>query len=212
MEIHQDSVNGMSLCEPVYLSDPIIPSYSMWTGLLNIASLERAARRDLLVVYGRHAPIALSEKRATVNTTLTLMTNTLIERESMIRIIDSGRIIMLRNPDVRYPETNWYMSLGDVSEERILPDHRDPRRRWRVDIQLVDRPAGSIASIDGQTWGEAKNEYPTWGALKAANAYWMTLLIGRVITVATSDSAGVLVAQSDPGLYPTAAAARWSGA
>lgn len=210
MDIHEDSVNGMSLCEPVYFSDPIIPSYSMWIGLLSIAPLERAARRELLVVYGRHAPIALSEKRASVNTTLTVMTNTLNEREALIRIINSGRIIMMRNPDSRYPETQWYMSLGDVSEERILPDHRDPRRRWKIDVQLVDRPSGSIASIDGQTWAEAKSTYPTWKNLKDENAYWMTLIIGRMVTVATNDMSQILATEQDPGLYPTAKAARWS--
>ena len=41
----------------------------------------------------------------------------------------------MRNPDVRiegtrlvssYPENNWYISVGDLVEERVFTDHRRP--------------------------------------------------------------------------------------
>jgi hypothetical protein len=86
--------------------------------------------------------------------------------------------LLLRNPDPSYPETNWYISIGDVSEERILTDHRDPRRRWVVGAQVVDRPSALMAAVNGQAWQNVRDTYENWAAVEAENTSWLSVLIG----------------------------------
>lgn len=145
------SVNfDVRLCEPVYLSDPLIPSFGSWFGLLGIDPLSYPSRSELYDVLGRSAPVAVSQRRSTARTTIRLLSDTLDLREDMLEMLAAGRILMLRNPDTRYPEKHWYVAVEDVSEERILTDHRDPRRRWVLNVAVVDRPVGYLALVKNE--------------------------------------------------------------
>jgi hypothetical protein len=137
-------------CEPVYLSDPLIPSIGYWFGLLGIDPLAYPARSELFDVLGRSAPVAVSQMRSTARTNVRLYTDTLKRRTELLSMLSAGRILLLRNPDPSYPERHWYISVGNVSEERILTDHRDPRRRWVMEISVVDRPVGYLALVKSE--------------------------------------------------------------
>lgn len=134
-----------AICSPIYVCDPLYPSYGDWYGLLGIDSLSYPGRTQLFDVLARRAPVAVSQVRSTARTSMRLMTRTLEERQMLLDTLSSGRILLLRNPDPRYPEDNWYFSVGEVSEERIASDHRDPHRRWVIDVIVVDRPVGKLA-------------------------------------------------------------------
>jgi hypothetical protein len=137
-------------CEPIYFSDPLIPSYGYWFGLLSIDPLAYPSRSELFDVLGRSAPVAVSQMRSTARTTIRLFTETLQQRNELLLMLQAGRILLLRNPDPSYPERHWYLSVGNVSEERIIPDHRDPRRRWVLEVAVVDRPVGYLALVKSE--------------------------------------------------------------
>lgn len=65
----------------------------------------------------------------------------------MLRMLATGRILLYRNPDPKYPEDNWYISVGSVTEERVSPDHRISYRKWTVEVVVVDRPVGALMSV-----------------------------------------------------------------
>lgn len=176
--VSREYLNGHYICEPVFISDPIIPSYSEWLGLLSIGALSWAPRRDMLDILGRHAPIAISQYRATPSAEFRFITNTLEERAQFITIINAGRVLLLRNPDPRYPENMWYISIGDVSEERIAADHRIPVRRWVVSAQVVDRPSGLLTALNGQAWQNVYDSYTDWNEVDVENDAWLNVLIG----------------------------------
>jgi len=195
-------VEGIDLCEPVFLSDPILPDLSQWLGLLNIGALSWAPRRALLDVLGRHAPVALSQRRSTPSTEFKFITFTLAERTKFIELINSGRILLLRNPDPAYPENMWYISIGDVTEERIYPDHRYPVRRWTVSAIVVDRPSALIAATPGKSWQTVRDTYAMWQTVRDANPAWLNVLIGPATTrssginIDPNPSTGMLTAPS----------------
>jgi hypothetical protein len=207
VQVSPDYLNGHMMCEPVFLSDPIIPSYSEWLGLLSIGPLQWSPRRELLDILGRHAPIALSQYRATPSTEFKFITHTLAERTQFITIINSGRIMLLRNPDPRYPENNWYISIGDVTEERIYPDHRYPVRRWVVSAQVVDRPSGLLIAQKGQSWQNVHNDYANWDAVDTQNDAWLNVLIGPAALAYKSlppygEQGGTVVSVPGPSWFP----------
>jgi hypothetical protein len=218
-------------CEPVYLSDPLIPSIGYWFGLLGIDSLNHQSRSELLDVLGRAAPVAVSQMRSTARTSIRLFTDTLRRRTELLSMLSAGRILLLRNPDPLYPERHWYLSVGNVSEERIIPDHRDPRRRWVLEIAVVDRPVGYLSLVKSERiYTTYKSFEPDGltpitpatyaGAYTDYNDYVDVLLGGGV--AATTSGLGPLGASAaevevDPlvygeSRYPTrsAAATSWS--
>lgn len=134
-----------TMCSPIYLCDPLTPELGDWFGLLSIDPLSYPARTQLYDILARHAPVAVSQLRSTARTTMRYITRTLEERYDFLSMMQSGRILLYRNPDPSYPEDNWYISVGEITEERISPDHRDPHRRWVVEIAVVDRPVGKLA-------------------------------------------------------------------
>ena len=91
-----------------------------------------------------------------------MMTRTLDERRELLELIASGRILLYRNPDPSYPEQLWYVSIGSVDEERIATDHREPHRRWNLEMVVVDRPVGKlVAAVDAtRDYGTFRDKEP----------------------------------------------------
>ena len=178
-------------CVPVLLSDPFVPANMQWLDLLNIDALGYAPRRDVIDVLGRGAPVAISSTRQEAETTMTFMTRTLAERTNLLSILSPGRVLLLRNPNPDYPENNWYISIGNVSEERIVPDHANPLRRWTVEVTRVDRPGGILELIDdtlhsGTIQSAYKTSDPVETVLRVPNR--LAYGTGRYPTVKSAQS------------------------
>lgn len=162
------------VCDPVHLSDPISPQRSLWSSLLRIEPLTHAARQTLHQIIDRPDKIAVSQTRNWPSGTLTVKTDTWQERLVALSLFETGRIIYLRNPDPNYPENNWYLAIGDVTETRTFPDHRRHGRTWTIPFTRVARPSGLIESSSAQTWAEVMTD--TWDTVRQQNANWLDVL------------------------------------
>lgn len=135
---------------PVYLSDPVAPELGQWFELLRIGDLSWAARQDLYDILGKGPQVAVSQIRSWPSGELTLMTNTLEEYENAEQLFATGRILFWRNPDPRFPETSWYIGIGDVKAARPSDVTAwSPVRLWAVPWAKVERPSGLIAASGG---------------------------------------------------------------
>jgi hypothetical protein len=132
-------------CVPILFSDPAYPNMVAWAGLLSIDPLSYPARRELYEPYGRAFPVAVSNVRGGPRTTIRVLTRTRGAREDMLQVLASGSPVCVRMVDPEYPESLMYISIGDVTEERIFPDHRLPERIWVMDVAVVQRPLGGPA-------------------------------------------------------------------
>ena len=135
-------------CSPALLSDPLVVSSAQWFGLTGIDPLSWPARRELLEVISRAYPISQSDLRLMPRTNIRGITMDLVERKKMLDILMTGRILRLRIPDEQYPESNWYISVGGVTEYRIFSDHRRPERRWELEVAVVEKPVGTVNNWD----------------------------------------------------------------
>jgi hypothetical protein len=165
-------------CEPVLLSDPVNTSMSMWVSLIGLTDLQRAARRGVYDVLNSSAPVAVSSRRQWEAATVTVGTSTLADRDQMNLILDSGRVLLLRNPDPSYPESGWYLSIGGVTESRPITDARHPERLWQLPYARVERPTGLIEVSGGVTWADVLAE-GTWASVLAGNDSWLDVLDGE---------------------------------
>lgn len=83
----------------------------------------------------------------------------------------------LRNSDSSYPENNWYIAIGTVTEMRMLPDARRPERLWAIPYTRVERPSGVIEASTGVTWKMILETGMTWEELRSAREDWLDVLV-----------------------------------
>lgn len=163
-------------CLPILLSDPINNGTKQWFGLLQVGQIVRPAREGEYVVLNRADTVVSAMIRGWERGTLELLTETFAQRETAVRLFSPGRILLLRNPDRSFPENDWYIGVGDVSEDRIGTDQRNPERMWTVPFKRVARPTGLIESAAGVTWQEVLDGYTDWSAVRAQRASWLDVL------------------------------------
>lgn len=135
-------------CSAALISDPLVPSYAQWFGLTSIDALSWPGRRELFEIISRAFPVAQADIRLTARTTIRGITRSLTERTKWLQIMSTGRVLRLRIPDPQYPESNWYISVGALTENRLFPDHRRPERRWELEVAVVERPVGTVNNWD----------------------------------------------------------------
>ena len=165
-------------CEPVLLSDPVSTALTQWFSLSEIGELSREARITIMGVLGRSDFVSTSSVRGSAKGTLTLYTTTLDERKQALMIFQSGRILLFRNPNPAYPETSWYLAIGNVGEARsIAQDARRPERTWTVPFVVVERPTGLIEVSSGVTWADIKASGMTWRQLRDQRASWLDVVL-----------------------------------
>jgi hypothetical protein len=165
-------------CEPVLLSDPVSTALSQWFGLAKIGPMTREARATVMSVLGRSDFVSTSSARSSAKGTLTLYTTTPEDRANTLRLFESGRVLLLRNPNPAYPETSWYISCGDVEEARTIePNARKSERTWTVPFVQVERPTGLIEASSGVTWQQIKDSGMTWQQLRDSRGDWLDVAL-----------------------------------
>lgn len=166
-------------CGPVLLSDPVASVKSIWCGLLGIDALTHPSAEQVYAILGRSSSVAVSQVRGWEVGRITVMTNTLADRTLMVNVMQPGRVLLMRNPDMNYPENNWYLAIGDVSETRIHSDARKPLRSWGIPFVRVERPAGLIEGSTGTTWADVA-AIGTWLTVKTTYGSWLELMTAGV--------------------------------
>lgn len=209
-----------SMCVPLFISDPLVPGLGLWTGLLSIDPLTHPGRRELVDVIGRHLPVSLSDVRGTPRTVMHLMTRTLAERQHLIQTLLSGRVLYIRNPNPQYPENNWFISVGEVTENRIIPDHARPERKFDVEIALVSKPVGLLSAAYGRSYRTLRDFEPDGSTTLSPKTYTRVreLYPTSYLAIILAEPGSFVDVNNRPehvygaGMYPTrqAASTSWS--
>lgn len=201
----------VTVCSPIYLNDPITPARGQWYSLLTVSDLTYKARRAMFDVIGRGPQIAVSQTRGWASGSFTLLTRTRAERAAALLTLQTGRILLYRNPDPAYPEDAWYISIGDVVEQRLAGgDQRRDERQWQVPFDQVERPVGLIEQSFGRTWQDVLHTWTNWAGVRRDNATWLDLLYPANGFIPSSPTFGGPVypgpnTYPDPALYPSGA-------
>jgi hypothetical protein len=200
-----DAPDAPDLQSPVYVNDPIAPGRGGWFTLVSVGDLVYTARRSLMDVLGRGPQIAVSQTRGWPSGNLTLLSRDAPARARALSTFQTGRILLVRNPDPRYPEDAWYVSIGDVTEQR-LPNGDQTRmeRLWQVPFVQVERPVGLIEQAAGQTWAQVAAKWSDWAGVRRDNATWLDLLYPTEGFTPPTTNDGALFPGS-PAAYPSLA-------
>jgi hypothetical protein len=163
-------------CAPVLLSDPVNVSMAQWVGLLSIDALNYPSRQSVNQVISRGPAVVITQVRGWATGTLTVMTNTLAQRAQLLTVLQSGRVLLLRMPSTEFPENNWYLSIGDVTETRPIPMARVALRQWTLPFVRVERPTALIEASSGVTWQQLRDQ-GTWADVRASHTDWLDVIL-----------------------------------
>lgn len=176
-------------CVSVHLADALLPEMSTWATYVGLDSWEHPARVERHAVINRYTPIPVNDIRLSALNTLTVITTTFDQRVRMRRMLQSGRVLILKFPRTRnWGEIVLYISVGDVSEQYIFPDFARPERRWELPFQVVTRPLGHISIYAYNTWRDvrdAKALWRTWRELMENRRSWADVLTEDLLDSAT---------------------------
>jgi hypothetical protein len=163
--------NYPKMCVPALISDPILIARATWVGLQSIEPLSHPGRQTIYDIISSAYPLSQSDIRQMPRTSIRVFTFTLAERAALLKVVELGRVLLLRIPDNRYPESFWYIAVGEVSEERILTDHARPERRWVLeaivgDVSFVGMPRDYALLRDFESDGFTPITPRTYGGVR----------------------------------------------
>lgn len=177
-----ETSNADTLTVPdVWLVHPGVPDVSVRVDPQHVMTLDdrsRTARAAVLQPLGRATPIVVSETRSSVQSGLTVITDTLTDRDAMWAVLAGGSALLLNVP----PSLDWgvtweYVSIGDVSESYVAGGASESRI-FALPYTVVDRPIGSLqaqwtyAGLLGKytTYGDTLAHYATYADALANNS------------------------------------------
>jgi hypothetical protein len=121
----------------------------------------RSARQGVNPVRGRARPIIITDVRASRTGTLTLVTETQDELDSMWWLLETGNTLLLQWPS-EWGERDVYVQVGDVTEAHTADYAGYQDRTWTVPLTEVDRPIGGITGSTSRTWQSLVDTRADW--------------------------------------------------
>lgn len=140
-------------------------------------SEDQAANSATFNVNNQATPITVSKVRSSVTSTLTLVSRTFADRDRMVALLAPGSPLLFQAPD-EFGVPDRYLSVGNDSFGRVLPDHRFPIRVVSLPHTVVSAPGGPMQGTVGARWSDMCNRYASWGAINTAGLTWTQILDG----------------------------------
>jgi len=156
------------------LNDPI---NALKIHIEKMSTLNWSVSQNVLKVWNRMDPIVVSGVRELPSGSVTFVTFTDRDRQTFLKMMRDGGVIGL-NP--RKSDTGFdgiaYLSLGQVTENRLVPRASDPMRRWDAQIQQVTAPPATwpYPAGFGETWGELERTDDDWSLV--SDELWIDVL------------------------------------
>jgi hypothetical protein len=136
-----------------------IPQLSMAIDLANAESPVFAQTRTVAPVLNRPSPIVLADgRRKNPTSTLDIRTWSLEEADKFRALLADNSTLLLDVPaGERWGITHWWVSVGDVTEERLIQEWAPFEGRvFHLPVEIVDRPAGGVIYPSCCYWTEQR--------------------------------------------------------
>lgn len=163
-------------CDDTWLTDLARPINTLRVLIEQLPDLAYAVPASVHDIIGRRTPIVTSDIARTPEFELSVLTETLDERDDARAVLGNGVTVLLRTP----PEDgigNLYFAVTEFHEQRVISAGTVPDRRFVVSGRQVDRPDPVLyAPAPPSTYATVKATYATYAALKAARASYDAVL------------------------------------
>lgn len=163
----------------VVIKDPSLPA--RWTQAVvargGMPDWTRSARQGVNPVRGRARPVVISDVRTSRAGTLSLVTETQDDLDTMWWLLDTGNTLLIQWPS-EWGERDVYVQVGDVTEAHLAEyaGYRD--RAWSVPLTEVDRPINGITGSADRTWQDVLDGNTDWLAVLVTANTWLDVYTG----------------------------------
>lgn len=160
-----------------WLIHPGVPTLSTPITIAKMGARTRRVERGVLYPMGRKTPVTQTDgARKAAEYDLSIYTPTGDALETLDSLLDdAGALLLNVSPNNGWGVTAEYVSVGDVTEGRIVNYLGEPARVWELPCTVIDRPAGGTQAQ--RTYIDLL-AYPTYTALQAAYPDYLALLAG----------------------------------
>jgi hypothetical protein len=163
-------------CSDTWLNDLARVANSMLVAIESLPDLDHPVPSSVHEIITRRSPIVTSDIAHTPAFELSVLTQSLDDRDQCRAILGNGVPVLLRTP----PEDgigNLYFSVLGFHEQRIVPAGTVPDRRFVISGRQVQRPdPGLYAPIGVATYAHVKATFATYTALKAGRVNYDAVL------------------------------------
>ena len=163
-------------CSDTWLNDLARVNNTMLVAIESLPELQHPVPASVHEIITRRAPIVTSDIAHTPSFELSVLTESLDDRDQARSILGNGVPVLLRTP----PEDgigNLYFSVLGFNEQRIVTSGTVPGRRFVVSGRQVQRPdPGLYAPIGVAIYSHVKATFATYAALKAGRANYDAVL------------------------------------
>jgi hypothetical protein len=163
-------------CEDTWLTDLAKPTNTLQILIESLPDLEHEQASTVHDIIGRRTPIVTADIAKTPTFELSVLTETLDERDSTRSVLGNGVTVLLRTP----PEDgigNLYFAVTGFHEQRIVTSGTLADRRFVISGRQVDRPDPALwMPAAPSTYATVHARYATYSALKAARATYDAVL------------------------------------
>lgn len=163
----------------IWFTDPGSPAKNMLLTVGQAPNWKRVIERAVNRAFGAKTPQVVTDVRADREGDLTAVTWTADEADALNYLLDAGGALLIR------ARPGWgldkaYVSVGDISEDRISRHGPQPIRRWVLPLTVVERPIGGMAGSAGRSWQDVKDdpETTTWDEVRTKYGSWLEVLQG----------------------------------
>jgi len=174
---------GMAIPEPepprdVWLKSVTRPGLSRRVIVTSWPSLEYSDRQQRFDVLGAAAPVMSVDEWSLATSQVTLLTETLDEREALLALLRSTSVLLVQSRH-EYGRPDAYWVPGKFSEE-MVGRAGDPGRTWTVEVTQVDRPPTVDAPlrIPGRTYADSAVMWPTYADRSATGQSYRDVTVG----------------------------------
>lgn len=130
---------------------------SMPIDLFNAESPVFKQTRSVLDVLDRRTPIVIADgRRKQLTSTLDIRVWSLEEGDRLKALLEDNSVLLLTVPAAeRWGITQWYVTVGDVTEERLWQEWAPFEGRvFHLPVEIVERPSGGRVYSTCTYWSE----------------------------------------------------------
>ncbi|MET7956316.1 hypothetical protein ABZT07_20410 [Streptomyces sp. NPDC005317] len=162
-----------------WLKDPGAPQRNMKALVVVAPTWQRTVEQTAHRVAGRRAPVVLSDVRGGLEGDLAIHTRSDEERKALHWLLDPGRVLLWQAPPGLGVD-DMYVSVGQVTEERVQGPASELWRQWTLPITEVDMPTTvGVGGSAGRTWQDVLSEFASWEKVRDTYATWEALFLDR---------------------------------
>jgi Carbohydrate binding domain len=161
-----------------WIKNVLAPGLNQLVTISSMSDAVSAARTQSTYVIGRKNPIVLVDAMGGRSGTITFLTQSLADKETLLATLASpqSQSLFLQTAAVDGFNDMYFSINTSVTENRPAGVSYDPTRLVPVTYIEVDSPSDAVTAISENDWLDVLNGWSSWQDMLSQRPTWLTVL------------------------------------